>query len=96
MNHENIITQIRSDLPKLKNDFGVNKIGLFGSYARKKEKIESDLDFLVDLNPPYAKNYFDLLFFLENKFGKKVDLVRRGKHLRQQFIQHIEKEIIYA
>lgn len=96
MTHQEIIQQIRNDLPKLKNDFGVNRIGLFGSYATRKETEDSDLDFLVELNPPYAKNYFSLLFFLENKLGKKVDLVRRGSHLREKFIQHIEKEIIYA
>ena len=96
MTVEQIMAQIKNDLPKLKNDFGVNRIGLFGSYARGQETEESNLDFLVELNPPYAKNYFRLLFFLEDKLGKKVDLLRRGNHLRDKFIQHIEREIIYA
>ncbi len=96
MTKEEILTQIRADLSTLKNEFGVNTIGLFGSYARKHQSIESDLDFLVDLNPPYAKHYFDLLFFLEQKFDKKVDLVRRGEHLTAKFLSHVENEIIYA
>jgi predicted nucleotidyltransferase len=96
MTQEEILTKIRADLPTLKNNFGVNNIGLFGSYARKNASIESDLDFLVDLNPPYAKHYFGLLFFLEKQFDKKIDLVRRGKHLTAKFLSHIENEIIYA
>ncbi len=96
MTPEEIISQIRVQLPELKSRFGVERIGLFGSYANKKEGINSDLDFLVDLNPPYAKNYFDLLFFLEKTFGKKIDLVRRGKHLRDKFLLHVENEVIYA
>jgi predicted nucleotidyltransferase len=96
MTQQEILTQIRSDLSTLKSEFGVNNIGLFGSYARKHQSIESDLDFLVDLNPPYAKHYFDLLFFLEKKFDKKVDLVRRGQHLTPKFLSNIEKEIIYV
>ncbi|MCY7420439.1 MAG: nucleotidyltransferase domain-containing protein [Chitinophagaceae bacterium] len=96
MTPELIIAQIKSDLPKLKIEFSVTSIGLFGSYATRNVHAESDLDFLVELDPPYARNYFDLLFFLENKFGKKVDLIRRGSHLREKFIQHVEKDIIYA
>lgn len=96
MTPEHIMAQIKIDLPKLKNEFGVNRIGLFGSYATSTVHAESDLDFLVELNPPFARNYFDLLFFLEKKFGKKVDLIRRGSHLGEKFIQHIEKDIIYA
>lgn len=96
MTREQILTQIRADFSTLKREFGVKQIGLFGSYARKNQSIESDLDFLVDLNPPYAKHYFDLLFFLEKKFNKKVDLVRRGEHLTTKFLSHVEKEIIYA
>jgi len=96
MTKEEILTQIRADMPTLKNHFGVNNIGLFGSYAKRNQSIESDLDFLVDLNPPYAKHYFDLLFFLEKKFEKKVDLVRRGEHLTAKFLSHIENEIVYA
>ncbi len=96
MTQQDIITAIRTDLPTLRKSFGVNNIGLFGSYAKGKSTIDSDVDILVDLNPPYAKHYFDLLFFLEKKFGKKVDLVRRGEHLRSKFIKNIEDEIIYA
>lgn len=90
------MAQLKSDLPKLKNDFGVSRIGLFGSYARGEETEESDLDFLVELQPPIANHYFRLLSFLEQKFDKKVDLVRRGKHLSDGFIKHVESELIYA
>jgi len=96
MTQEDILAGIKADLPRLKESFGVNRIGLFGSYAKGKNSAESDVDILVDINPPYAKHYFDLLFFLEKKFGKKVDLVRRGEHLRSKFIQNIEEEIIYV
>jgi predicted nucleotidyltransferase len=96
MTKEYVINEIRLVLPKLQKYFGVNRIGLFGSYANKKESTHSDLDILVDLNPPYAKNYFNLLSFLEHKFEKKIDLVRRGHHLGERFIELVEKEIIYA
>lgn len=96
MTQGEILNLIREELPTLKKRFGVSRIGLFGSYAKKNNNIDSDIDILVELDPPYAKHYFELLFFLEKKILKKIDLVRRGEHLREKFIQHIEKEIIYA
>ncbi len=96
MQQEFIISELRADLPRLQKDFGVNRIGLFGSYAKNIEDSDSDLDFLVDLRPPYAQHYFKLLSFLEQKFGTKVDLLRRGKHLREKFLKLVESEIVYA
>jgi len=96
MQRELIIQELRTELPKLQKEFGVKSIGLFGSYARKDETEESDLDFLVEITPPLTKNYFGLLSFLEQKFSTKVDLVTTGKHLSERFLKQVESEIIYA
>lgn len=96
MTQQDILTEIRADLPISKENLGVSRIGLFGSYAKGQNRLESDVDFLVALNPPYAKHYFNLLFFLVRKFEKKIDLIRRGKHLSTKFIRHVENEIVYA
>lgn len=96
MHKDEIINVLRSDLPELKKRYGVQSIGLFGSYAVGRNTPESDLDFLVELSAPLSKNYFGLWAFLENRFRKKVDLVRKGDHLREKFLHHIETEIIYA
>jgi hypothetical protein len=40
MTQDEILTEIRADLPSLKNTFGLERIGLFGSYAKKKHTIE--------------------------------------------------------
>lgn len=57
--------------------FGVLRIGIFGSYAKNKEKADSDIDFLVELNPAETTydNYFDLVEYLESLFQKKVEVV---------------------
>jgi predicted nucleotidyltransferase len=96
MQKTEIIKAIRDDLPYLKNKYGVNFIGLFGSFVRDQQKTDSDIDFYVDVKEPLADNFFGLWDFLEKKFNRKVDLVRNGSHLRNRFIQTIEREIIYA
>ena len=96
MNKEIILETIRNDFQYLKTDFGLQSIGLFGSYSKGLQKEESDIDFLVKLNAPYAKNFFGLWDYLEKKFNKKIDLTREGTHLRESFMNTINKEIVYA
>ena len=96
MQKEDVIARLKEELPKLKEDFGVKSIGLFGSYAKGAQNEESDIDLLVDINEPLSKNFFGLWNYLENCFNKKVDLTRKGRHLRKKFTLAIESEIIYA
>ena len=41
--------------------FGVRRLGLFGSYVRGEEKESSDLDFVVDFERKTFDNYMDLI-----------------------------------
>lgn len=96
MHKDEIIKALRADLPLLQKEYGVRSIGLFGSYAIGTNDADSDLDFLAELSEPVAKNYFGLWTFLENRFRLKIDLVRKGDHLRDRFLHHIQSEIVYA
>jgi predicted nucleotidyltransferase len=63
----------------------------------------SDIDFLYKFDKgdipemEYADNYFDLLFFLEDLFKRKIDLVPEEKLTNRYFINSInkQKEMIY-
>jgi len=80
--------------------YKVKRIGLFGSYVRKKQKRRSDIDFLVEFDHTtfgknfdgYFDNFMDLAFFLEDLFGKKVDLVTNGS-LSPYIQPYVEKEV---
>ena len=56
-------------------EFGVRKLGLFGSVARGEENLASDLDFLVEFERNTFDAYMGLKEFLEGLFGCPVDLV---------------------
>lgn len=77
--------------------FGVKRIGIFGSFARGEEKEDSDLDVLVvfEEGQKTFDNYMDLKFYLEDLFGREVDLVTE-KALRPQLEDIIMKEVVYA
>lgn len=60
--------------------FGVEQIGLFGSFAHNNAiHEESDIDFLVDFaeGKKTFRNLMDLGYFLEDLLGRKVELLTR-------------------
>lgn len=74
----NIIGSIKT---VLKNDGRVAAAWLFGSYTRGQEKLNSDVDIMIELNTQKNYSMFDVLdisFLLENKISRKVDLVEKG------------------
>ncbi|MGF1676589.1 MAG: nucleotidyltransferase family protein [Rivularia sp. (in: cyanobacteria)] len=86
-------------LHSLKNTLrilGVNSLALFGSVARDEAKFDSDVDILVDLEPPITfDRYMDVKLYLEEQLGTKVDLVTR-KALKPQIRENVEREAIYV
>jgi uncharacterized protein len=67
---------------------------LFGSVARNEATQESDLDFIVDFEGVVTfDRYMDLKIFLEDLFGKKIDLAIE-ESLKPQIRQKIVEEAI--
>jgi len=75
--------------------FSVTKLGLFGSIVREEATQESDLDFLVEFDHYSFDNYMELLFFLEDLFNCKVDLVI-PRNLKPRLRPYIINEVVYA
>lgn len=89
--------KIISSLKEHKEDlqeYGVKKIGLFGSYLKGTQKRGSDLDFLVVLENPTFDNYMELKFFLGRLFRKKVDLITE-EGLKPS-LRYVKEEAVYA
>lgn len=53
------LEEIRSELQEICKDSSVNRIWIFGSYARNEADSESDLDLLVDLENALDIERFD-------------------------------------
>ena len=71
---EEILSTLSANEGKIKS-FGVRSLSLFGSSARGEDTPQSDLDFVVEFERKSFDAYMDLKFFLEDLFGKPVDLV---------------------
>ena len=92
-----ILTKLEANEAFIKSKFGVKKIGIFGSFARGDSGEQSDVDVLVEFEPDKNTfdNFMDLLFYLEDLFGKKVDLITtRGLH---QYVRpFVEREVVWC
>ncbi|AUC60021.1 toxin-antitoxin system toxin component [Cyanobacterium sp. HL-69] len=57
--------------------YGVKRCGLFGSFSRGEATENSDIDLLVEFEPELKKfkNFINLAFFLQDLFGRKVDVL---------------------
>lgn len=76
--------------------FGVKHLALFGSVVRDEAREDSDLDILVEFEGgENYRNYFDLLFYLEDHLHCSIDLVCRDA-LRPQLKPYIEREALYV
>jgi len=76
MTKDEILSILREELPFLKEEFRVIRIGLFGSYANGEQEPDSDIDLLVELDPPVGFfKFIALQDYLTERLGAKVDLV---------------------
>ena len=76
-------------------EYGITRIGIFGSVARGEQQNESDVDILVEFEKPIGVEFIDLSNILEKEFNRKVDVVSL-KGIKYKYLKEIEKDIVYA
>jgi predicted nucleotidyltransferase len=78
----------------LANRYGVNIVGLFGSYARQEQRPDSDIDLLADILRPIS--LFELVgaeLYLGEILDTKVDLIPR-RDLREELKASILRDTV--
>jgi len=82
----------------LSENFHLNKIGLFGSFAREEHNENSDVDIIIDIKNG-TENIHDLKnslrTYLSDAFGRKVDLARE-KYLKPYAKKYVLKDVLYV
>ena len=96
MDKEYILGKLRENREYF-SKYGVTKNGLFGSYVSGEVTEESDTDILIKMeeNQNNYFNYCYVLYFLEDLFNKKIDLVNATNDILNykvpQVKEHFEK-----
>lgn len=96
INKRTVFSLLNENKVKL-SQFGVKKIGLFGSYVKNQQNEKSDLDFLVEFKKGEKtfQNFKNLVYFLEELFNKEVEIVT-AESLSPYLKPHIIQEVEYA
>lgn len=98
LNQQSILKFLSENKSFFRERYNVEKIGIFGSFARNEEGPESDVDILIELENNVA-NVFDLKWslreFLKNKFQREVDICNT-KHIKPFAKEYILKDAIYV
>lgn len=98
MEHETVsdmVQKIAGLRQELIERFTVERIGVFGSFARGDAGPESDVDILVELAEPTFDHYMDLKFRLEEILQRPVDIVLADT-VKPRLKPIIEQETVYA
>ena len=95
MIQNNILAILKVNKHYIKNNYSVTSIGLFGSYARNDFHAGSDIDVLVTFSEPTFDHYMDLKFYLEDLFGRPVDLVLEG-NVKKRLKKIITQGTVYV
>jgi uncharacterized protein len=93
---EEILTTLAKHQDSLKA-LGVKRLGLFGSFVRSQQNVNSDVDVLVEFVPGRKTfdNFMQLSIFLEDLFQRKIELITL-EALSPHIGPHILKEVEYA
>ncbi|HDQ04541.1 MAG TPA: nucleotidyltransferase [Deltaproteobacteria bacterium] len=96
MGKKEIIEIIRSKKPEMADRYGVERLGLFGSYLKQKQRKKSDIDILVKFNRDIDLfDFLDLREYLEIQLNGKVDLVMESA-LKPNIGKRILSEVEYV
>ena len=76
--------------------YGITKLGIFGSVARQENTEDSDIDIVVEIEKPTLSLMYELKEMLKSIFKCEVDLVRFRSTLRPLFRSNILNDVVYV
>jgi hypothetical protein len=96
---EEITRVLRENYAYLASEYGVKRIGLFGSYAKDAPTEASDVDLVVEFDRPIGFRFAEFAEYLEHLLGKRVDILTPAgiQGIRvERVAESIEESIVYV
>ncbi len=93
---EDILGFLATNKGELFREFRLRRIGLFGSFARGEAGEASDIDIVVEMEEPDLLTLARLKGYLEEVFGRRVDLLRLRENMNPSLRQRVEREALYV
>ncbi len=96
---EKITEILREKYPYLASEYGVKRIGVFGSYAKGSPTEASDVDIVVEFERPIGLRFVAFAEYLESLLGKSVDVLTPTgiRDIRvDRIAESIQESVVYV
>jgi len=90
-----VLDYLKEHYQEFHNKYSVDKIGLFGSYARDEATKDSDIDIFVQMHPKLL-DMIAIKQLIEEDLHLKVDIVRLRDRMNPYLKKRILRDGIYA
>lgn len=95
---EDILSFLKENKEFLFLEFGLVKIGLFGSFSRNEGTDKSDIDLIIEFEPntiDLSEKKLKIKSIISQHFKREVDLCRE-KYIKPYFKNQILQSVIYV
>ena len=96
LNRKKILKILGSHKDELTREYGLLKLGVFGSVARNEASDGSDIDIVVETRVPDLLRMVNLKDDLEGLLDGRVDLIRYRQRMNTLLKKRIDKEAHYV
>lgn len=99
LTREKIVELLQEKSPHLAAEFGISRIGFFGSFVKGQPDQTSDIDIVVEFERPIGFRFIELVEYLENLLGRKIDVLTPAgiKGIRiERVAKSISESIVYV
>ncbi len=97
LSKEEVIAYLKNKKGFFYDQFGVTRMGLFGSFARGEQTASSDIDMVVEMEKSRKSihSFLQLKRFLEKELGRNVDLGLENA-LKAVIREKLKEQIIHV
>jgi predicted nucleotidyltransferase len=96
MNRKEVLNALARFRDRRQTEFGISRIGVFGSVARQEMTEASDVDVVVELDHPDLLILIGIKQELEELLDRPVDVVRYRERMNAYLKRRIEQEAVYV
>lgn len=96
MKQKEVLEVLESYKRQHADEFGIVRIGIFGSVARDEATAESDVDVVIETKHPNLFKLSRIRLDLEELMQTHVDLISYRESMNTFLKERIQKEAVYA
>lgn len=93
------LAEIKSKLVEIKpiliSKYPVERIAIFGSFARNEQDENSNVDIMIELNGKIGIDFFRMADEIEDYLGIKTDVASKNG-IKPRYFDSIKKDLIYV